>query len=161
MDAFSKKENLTPNQAKLKIRYFCNYQERCQAEVKDKLYSYGLNTDDVNEVLAYAIQEGLVNEERYAILFAGSKFRQKKWGRLRIKRELKQHQIGDFLIKKALLEIDDEKYIENLKTIAEKYYGTLKDKFNYIKLQKVTKYLVSKGYEMDLIQDYIKGRRND
>lgn len=156
MDTFSKKENLTPNQAKVKIRHFCNYQERCQQEVKEKLYSYSLNTEDVNEVLAYAILEGLVNEERYAILFAGSKFRQKKWGRLRIKRELKQKQISDYILKKAMQEIDDDQYIENLKTIAEKYYHTLKDKFNYIKLQKVTKHLVSKGYEMDLIQDYIK-----
>ncbi|NQW43267.1 MAG: regulatory protein RecX [Bacteroidetes bacterium] len=152
-----KKENLTPNQAKLKIANFCNYQERCQAEVKDKLYSYGLNTTDVNEVLAYTVSEGLVNEERFAILFAGGKFRQKKWGRLKIKRELKEKQISDYCIKKALLEIDDEKYIEHLESIAEKYSRTLKDKLNYIKNQKVMKHLLSKGYEMDLIQDYIKG----
>jgi len=156
MNNFTKKENLTPGQSKLKIRNFCNYQERCQAEVKDKLYSYGLNTDDVNEVLAYTVSEGLVNEERFAILFAGGKFRQKKWGRLKIKRELKQKQISDYSIKKALIEIDDEKYIDNLKSIAEKYYKTLKDKFEFIKLQKVSKHMVSKGYEMDLIQDYLK-----
>jgi regulatory protein len=152
----SKKENLTPNQAKLKIVNFCNYQERCQAEVKEKLYGYGLNTTDVNELLAYTVSEGLVNEERFAILFAGGKFRQKKWGRLKIKRELKQKQISDYSIKKALLEIDDDKYIEHLQSIAEKYYNSLKDKLKYIKHQKVIKHLVSKGYEMDLIQDYIK-----
>ena len=158
MNSFTtNKGNLTPNQAKLKIVNFCNYQERCQAEVKDKLYTYGLNTSDVNEFLAFAVSEGLVNEERFAILFAGGKFRQKKWGRLKIKRELKQKQISDYCIKKALLEIDDEKYIEHLESIAEKYSRTLKDKLNYIKNQKVMKHLLSKGYEMDLIQDYIKG----
>ncbi|MDI1235325.1 MAG: regulatory protein RecX [bacterium] len=147
---------LTIQQSKPKIEYFCNYQERCQSEVKDKLYSFGLNTDDVNELLAHVVTSGLVNEERFAILFAGGKFRQKQWGRGRIKQELKFRKISDYSIKKALNEIDDEAYIKTLEKVAEKYYATLKDKLKYIKEQKLIKYLNQKGFEYDLIQDYLK-----
>lgn len=151
---------LTLQQAKPKIEYYCNYQERCQSEVKDKLYSFGLDTDDVNELLAHVVSSGLVNEERFAILFAGGKFRQKQWGRGRIKQELKFKKISDYSIKKALQEIDDEAYLKTLEKVADKYYKTLKDKFKYIKEQKLIKHLSQRGFEYDLIQDYLK-RQSD
>lgn len=154
----NKNIKLTLQQAKPKIEYYCNYQERCQSEVKDKLYSFGLDTDDVNELLAHVVKSGLVNEERYAILFAGGKFRQKQWGRGRIKQELKFRKISDYSIKKALTEIDDDAYIKTLEMVAEKYYATLKDKLKYIKEQKLIKHLTQKGFEYDLIQDYLKSR---
>lgn len=147
---------LTPQQAIPKIEYFCNYSERCQQEVAQKLYSYGLNTDEVNELLLHVVKAGLVNEERFAILFAGGKFRQKDWGRNKIKRELKQRQISDFNIRKAMAEIDDEAYMKTLEKLAEKYIRTLKDKLPFMKQQKTTKYLVSKGFEYDLISDVLK-----
>lgn len=150
---------LTLQQAKPKIEYYCNYQERCQSEVKDKLYSFGLDTDDVNELLAHVVKSGLVNEERFAILFAGGKFRQKQWGKGRIKQELKFKKISDYSIKKALLEIDDDAYLKTLEKVADKYYETLKDKFNYIKEQKLIKHLNQKGFEYDLIQDYLKRKK--
>jgi regulatory protein len=154
-----KNVKLTLQQAKPKIEYYCNYQERCQSEVKDKLYTFGLDTDDVNELLAHVVKNGLVNEERFAILFAGGKFRQKQWGRGRIKQELKFKKISDYSIKKALLEIDDAAYIKTLEKVADKYYKTLKDKFNYIKEQKLIKHLNQKGFEYDLIQDYLKRKK--
>jgi regulatory protein len=150
---------LTLQQARPKIEYYCNYQERCQSEVRDKLYTFGLDTDDVNELLAHVVKSGLVNEERFAILFAGGKFRQKQWGRGRIKQELKFKKISDYSIKKALLEIDDADYIKTLEKVADKYYKTLKDKFNYIKEQKLIKHLNQKGFEYDLIQDYLKRKK--
>jgi len=151
---------LTLQQAKPKIEYYCNYQERCQSEVKDKLYTFGLDTDDVNELLAHVVKSGLVNEERYAAVFTGGKFRQKQWGKVRIKQALKFKRISDYSIKKALLEIDDVAYIHALEKVGEKYYATLKDKLKYIKEQKLIQHLIQKGFEYDLIQDYLKRKIN-
>ena len=150
---------LTLQQAKPKIEYYCNYQERCQSEVKDKLYTFGLDTDDVNELLAHVVKSGLVNEERYSKMFAGGKFRQKQWGKGRIKQALKFKKISDYSIKKALLEIDDVAYINTLEKVGDKYYATLKDKLNYIREQKLIQHLIQKGFEYDLIQDYLKRKK--
>ncbi len=147
---------LTLQQAKPKIEYFCNYQERCQSDVKNKLYSFGLDTDDVNELLAHVVKLGLVNEERFALLFAGGKFRQKQWGKGKIKRELKFKQISDYCIKKALEGIDDDAYIQTIEKVANKYYSSLKDKLKFMKDQKTIKYLSGKGFEYELVQEYIK-----
>lgn len=146
----NKKEKLTPQQAKPKIEHFCNYQERCHSEVTEKLYGYGLNTDDVNELLSHLVKTGLLNEERFAKAYAGGKFRQKKWGRNKIIRELKARKVSDYCIRKGLQEIDDDDYLEAIKITASKYVATLKDKMPFTRLQKTIRHLVSKGFEYEL-----------
>ncbi len=144
------KQKLTPQQAKPKIEHFCNYQERCHSEVTDKLYEFGLHTDEVNELLGYLVKKGLLNEERFARAFAGGKFRQKQWGKNKIRRELKMRNLSEYCIKKGLMEIDEADYRRTLKSLAEKYERTLKDKLSYIRKQKILKHLVQKGYEYEL-----------
>ncbi len=73
-------QNFTPEQAIQKIKHYCAYQERCHAEVKDKLYSFGLHRKDVDEILAQLIGKNYVNEERFAIQYAGWKIQDKKLG---------------------------------------------------------------------------------
>src|SRR5690606_40103744 len=72
---------LTPAEAKIKIASYCAYQERCQKEVRDKLYEYGLHSHEVENLITSVILEGFLNEERFAKAFARGKFRIKKWGR--------------------------------------------------------------------------------
>ena len=50
-------QNFTPEQAIPKIKQYCIYQERCHAEVKDKLYSFGLHRKDVDEIIVLLIEE--------------------------------------------------------------------------------------------------------
>jgi len=153
----SPKKQLTPQQAKLKIASFCAYQERCQQEVRDKLYTYGLNGEEVENLLSYMIEEGFLNEERFAIAFVGGKFRIKKWGRNKILQELKVRQISPNCIKSGMKEINSEEYWETLKGLAEKKWASLSEKDEFIRNQKVYRYLMSRGYESDLIQEALSG----
>ena len=89
-------------QAKGKILKYCAYQERSQKEVKNKLYDMGLYTNQVNELLLYLIQENYLNEEHFAMHFAASKMRQKKWGRRKIEIALKEKGLGEKLIKQSI-----------------------------------------------------------
>src|SRR5580704_3396141 len=97
--------SLSPEQALQKARHYCGYQERCHQEVKEKLYSFGLRERDVDQALATLVEENYLNEERFAIQFAGGHFRLKQWGRVRIRYTLKQKQVSDYCIKKALAAI--------------------------------------------------------
>src|SRR6516225_4110830 len=76
------------SQALSKIYRYCAYQERSHREVKNKLFEYGLYSNQVDEILSQLITEGFLNEERYAKAFAGGKFRMLKWGRIKIQQEL-------------------------------------------------------------------------
>src|ERR1700709_2489168 len=96
------KKKLTREQAMQKARHYCAYQERSHYEVKQKLYSFGLHKIEVEESLSGLIEEDYLNEERFAIQFAGGHFRMKQWGRVKIRYELKQKQVSEYCIKKAL-----------------------------------------------------------
>ena len=73
----------TVKQAFLKMASFCAYQERCHQEVREKLQTFQLTTDELEEVIVLLIQDNFLNEQRFAIAFAGGKFRVKDWGKLK------------------------------------------------------------------------------
>ena len=149
----SQKKYYSPKEALIKIRDWCAYQERCQQEVRDKLYEYGLKTDDVENIIAHVISENFVNEERFAIAFAGGKFRIKKWGKVKMKQELKARIISDYCIKKGLAVIDSTDYIKTLKKVIALKEKSITEKNHLKKKQKLIRYALSKGYEQDLIFD--------
>lgn len=148
---------LSLEQALQKARHYCGYQERCHREVQEKLYSFGLRKKDVEQALATLIEENYLNEERYAIQYAGGHFRLKSWGRVRIRYELKQKQVSEYCIKKALATIDEEEYERTLAKLAEQRGETLKDEPNsFVRRQKLQEYLLRKGYESDRIAAVVK-----
>lgn len=149
--------NIGTEKAFQKIRQFCAYQERNHREVKEKLYSYGLYKEQVGELISKLIEENFLNEERFAIAFAGGKFRMKDWGRNKIKYALKQQQVSDYCIKKALLSIDNTEYERKLQKLFNTKEKTLKSEKNmFIKKKKIQQYLLQKGYEASLISDMLK-----
>jgi regulatory protein len=151
-----KKEKIyTPKEAFLKISSFCAYQERTQQEVRDKLYTYGLHKDPVEEIISKLIVENFVNEERFAKTYAGSKFRQKKWGRLKILSALKEKGISEYCIKKGLAEIDLKDYGKTLEDLIKMRNGKEKEKNVYKKKHKVAQYLIGKGYEPEEVWEKI------
>jgi len=139
-----------------KIRHYCSYQERCHSEVRTKLYSLGIWKKEVEEIISRLIEEDYLNEERFAMQFAGGKFRIKQWGRIKIKYELKQKQVSEYCIRKALEQIDDETYRQTLGKIALNKWEDLDGEKNiFIRKRKVQDYLLQKGYETFLVNEWI------
>ena len=149
------KKTHTPIIALQKIKQYCAYQERCHQEVRNKLFEFGLYATEVDNIVATLIEENYVNEERFAILFAGGKFRIKQWGRNKIKYELKQKQVSVANIKKAILQIDEDDYEKTLYKQYETYFAKQKG-IRQIKEIKTKKYLIQKGFEIDLINNIAK-----
>jgi regulatory protein len=145
-------KNIGTEAAFRKIKHYCAYQERAHAEVKQKLYGYGLYKNEVELLISQLIEENYLNEERFAIAFAGGKFRIKQWGKTKIKYELKLKQVSEYCIKKALKEISDEDYEKTLqKLTAEKLESLKSEKNIFTKRSKLQNYLVGKGYEFDVV----------
>jgi len=150
------KKQLTKEQALQKLRHYCGYQERCHAEVKTKLYELGVRKADHDEIISTLIEEDYLNEERFAIAFAGGKFRMKQWGRIKIKYELKQKQVSEYNIKKALKQVNEEDYLKTLDKLAEEKYSTLKSEQWLTTKKKTMDYLIQKGFEPELINRAIQ-----
>lgn len=150
-----KQKTYTPLQALAKAQDWCAYQERCQQEVRDKLYSYGLHQDDVENIISQLISDNYVNEERFAKAYVGGKFRIKKWGRHKIKAGLRARKISEYCMKKALEEIDDKEYLKTLRKLLEAKSKLIKEKNGIQKKYKLLSYAASKGYEQSLIMEIL------
>jgi regulatory protein len=146
-------KNIGTEAAFRKAKYYCAYQERNHAEVKKKLYGFGLYKNEVEELISKLIDENYLNEERFAIAYAGGKFRVNKWGRTKILYELKQKQISPYCIKKAMASIADDDYEKCLRKLALDKWTLLKGEKNiFTKRAKLQNYLVGKGYEFDWVK---------
>lgn len=154
------KKQLTKEQALQKLRHYCAYQERSHSEVREKLYNLGVWKKDHDEIIATLIEENYLNEERFAIAFAGGKFRVKQWGRVKIRYELKQKQVSDYSIKKAFKEISEEDYFACLEKLAREKYAALKGEQYLVRKKKTIDYLLQKGYEPELVNMVVGGITN-
>jgi regulatory protein len=150
------KKKLSPTQALRKAEMTCAYQERCQQEMRDKLYEWSLHSNDVENIIAKLINDNYLNEERFAKAYTGGKFRIKKWGRVKIKLELKKRKISDYCIKSAMQEINDKDYTKTIKELIAKKSKEIKGGKEYQRNYKIAKYIASRGFEQDLIWDILK-----
>lgn len=150
-------QKFTPKQSLPKARQYCAYQERCHTEVKEKLYGFGLNTSEVDEIISKLIEDNYLNEERFAIQYAGGHFRSKNWGRVKIKYELKKKQVSDYCIKKALSAIDDTDYYKTLQKVAGIKLKQLKPgQKAFMKMKQLKDHLRMRGFEADLVNEVVK-----
>lgn len=141
----------TQSQIQVKIENYCVYQERSQQEVRDKLYSWGLHKNEVENAISHLIENNFLNEERFAIAYTQGKLRIKKWGRFKIKQGLKMKRVSEPLIKIALKTIDPDEYYENLKSVLDKKASLLKVEDEWKRKNTLIQYGISRGYERDLI----------
>jgi regulatory protein len=151
-----KKKSYTVSESLARIYRYCAYQERSHQEVKNKLYEFGLTTDEVEELLTKMITEGFLNEERFAKAFAGGKFRIKKWGRVKIIRELESQGLTKRCISRGLDEIELSDYRKTLKKLLLKKAEQTTEENLFKKRDKVAKYAIGKGYEPEMVWEMIK-----
>ncbi len=141
----------TLHEATKKLESFCAYQERCHAEVTQKLKNMRMIPEAIDVIVTHLIQENYLNEERFAVSFARGKFRIKKWGRNRIKLELKKREISKYNINKALKEINNSEYLEVFNLMAEKKAALITEQNTQKQRKKLTDYLLYRGWESSLV----------
>lgn len=142
--------------AQLKLANFCAYQERSQQEVREKLVKMGIASDDLEDIIVFLISENFLNEERFAIAYAGGKFRVKHWGKLKIKNALRLKGTSEPCIRKALQLIDHETYTQVLKKEIKRKAKEISESNVIKKTNKLAAYLIGKGFESELVWDLLR-----
>ena len=142
-----------------KARHYCAWQERCHAEVKEKLYALGLRKAQVEEALSTLIEENYLNEERFARAFAGGKFRMKQWGKKKILAELKLKKVSEYNIRIAMNEIDNDDYQNTVIKLVTAKWKSLKNEQYITRQAKTLRYMQQKGFEPQLVLTQINNIR--
>ncbi len=142
----------TPDEARLKMADWCATQERCQADAIQRMRSHGLTREEAGEILVFLITEDFINEERYARAYARGHFNLKKWGRQKISYGLRQKQISDYCIQKALEEIDEDEHYLLLDKLAEAKWKSIGRATPAERWSKTQRYLAGKGFGFEEIR---------
>ena len=156
MDGTKTTKIIDAKTARAKAEHYCAYQERSQQEVRDKLYEWGLRSHDVENVISGLIEDNFLNEERFSKVYALGKFRQKGWGKGKIKQGLKFKRVPDVLIKKALSAIPGDEYLAMLHKVLTKKAKLVNEKDPFKRDYKLRQYAMSRGFESDLIADILR-----
>jgi len=110
----------------------------------------------IDTVVSHLIETNYLNETRFAQSFARGKFRIKKWGKLRIKRELKARQISEYNIKQGLKEIPDSEYETTFWLLFEKRKQEVIGDPLDVQKKKILNYMVYRGWESQKVYDALR-----
>ena len=129
--------------------------EHCESEVREKLVDWGANSDEIDKIINYLIEERYIDNQRYANSYTRDKFRFNHWGKYKISMMLRSKDIDSETIEEALGQIDEEEYLEKLQQILKDKLRSLKYSSDYEKKGKLFKFAQSRGFESNAISKVI------
>lgn len=133
-----------------RIHHYCAYQERCGHDVDQKLLQWKVSSDKIRKIIHHLKEEGFINEERYARVFTRSKFHLNKWGRIKIRYELKSRTIPDYIVNKAMEEIGEDDYLRTIRELILRKMSEINTGKHLNIREKIITFVTGKGYEFDL-----------
>ena len=148
---YSFRKSYTLEQALSKLQKYCTYQDRCHIEVERKLTEMRIIPKAKEHIIMSLIDGDYLNEERFALAFVKGKFKIKKWGRIRLKAELKKRKISKYLIESALKQISDKDYLFAFEELANRKANSIKANSILLKKKKLADYLIYRGWESNLV----------
>jgi len=149
-------KKLSSTEALAKARAYCARQERCQQEVRDKLFAWQVPARDIEPIIAQLIGEGFLNEARFAEHFAVSKFRQKGWGLRRIEQALRLRQVSEACIRLGLLVIEQDEYQAGLVRHVAHRWERSREPDPRIKYQRLYRYFLGRGYAPEAVEKALR-----
>ncbi|MGB2257115.1 MAG: regulatory protein RecX [Flavobacteriaceae bacterium] len=152
---YSFRKSYTLEQALSRLQRYCAYQDRCHIEVERKLTEMRMIPQAKEQIIMSLIEDDYLNEERFALAFVKGKFRIKKWGRIRLKAELKKRKISKYLIKSALEQISEKDYLFTFEELANRKANSIKADSILLKKKKLADYLIYRGWESSLVNNKV------
>ena len=138
-----------------KIQSYCHFQERCINEVRNKLFSLKATNKTADKILQSLIDNDYLNEDRYAKMFIQGKLRIKKWGRIKLKYELRLKGVDINIINDNINKIKEEEYIQYFNEFSINKIKFLKGT-KYQKKKSFINYFSYRGWENSLIYQKLK-----
>ena len=89
----NKRTQLCKEDALYHMQKICAIQERSHSEIRTRLIQHGVYGDELEQVIAELIADNFLDEERFAKAYVSGKFKIKRWGKIKIRSELKFRKI--------------------------------------------------------------------
>lgn len=147
-----KKQQSIDTEVLEKLRSFCAYRERASSEVRARASELSLAEERLDAVIDQLEQEGFIDDQRFAELYARSKFRQNAWGKYKIRAGLAEKRLSAGTIEIALAELDQEEYEIKLRVLVEKFAAQ-----DY-PADRIFQKMKAKGFEGELVYSHMQSK---
>lgn len=141
---------MEPKQALSKAAALCSASERCSGDIRKKLLEWELSADQADEVIRTLEREKFIDDERFAGFFVRDKFRFNKWGKQKIRFELKKRGMKNDIIVQALDGIDAAEYKQTLVDLMKSRLRSEKKADPRLRKAALLRFAASRGFEADL-----------
>jgi len=155
MPGYTNTSDLDFGQAYRKAADYCAVQDRCISETQLKLRSWNIDSSFYSKIINKLIEEGFLDEKRFAVNYAGGKFRIKGWGKLKIAAGLRARSIQANLIQQALSTIKSDDYYMFLGLLLQKKLTLLGGDTSENR-QKAAYFAATRGFETGLIASLLR-----
>lgn len=141
----------TKEDVKEKALRVLEFRTHSEHELREKLYRFGGDEEDINFAIEFCKEYGFLNDENYAMALARDLNSLKKYGKHRIKMELLKRGINSELAEAALYEIED-----NTEVLMELVSKKLKGSFEKKDTERAIRYFMYRGYSLADIKHAIE-----
>lgn len=148
-------ENLLYKTALSKTMALCSRKEYCCDDIRSKMMSWGIGSNDSEKIISILIKEKFIDESRFASAYTKDKFNYNKWGKIKIGSNLKLKKIPPEIIKQSLESIDYDSYRKLIVNLLTLHHKKVKAKNQYDMKARLLRYGLSKGFESSLLYEIL------
>jgi regulatory protein len=154
------KSPMTPKEAEKHLMHLCSRSEKCLYDVKQKLKTWGLDAsfEHISETL---LKEKFIDELRYSRSVVNDKIRFAKWGRIKVRYNLRMKGIAENDISEAINNFSEDEYRAIIRKELLKKNKSIKEANPIKRKLKLMIFAKQRGYEPELFQaiskDFLHG----
>ena len=134
-----------------KILKYCDFRDRSVLEVRRKMAELKLSEQESEQMMQELLEDGFVDDARFAESFVRGKMTYNRWGRVKIRAELLQRGVSSNIIAEQLNSLDQNLYEKNLKYLIERW----KRENPVADNAKMFRHLLAKGYTYDEVRQCV------
>jgi regulatory protein len=145
------KRILPADKALEKLMSYCSKMERCEFDVKQKLYYWDVDTVKAQKIMDTLKKGGFINNDRYVEAYIRGKYYYNKWGRVKIRFNLKLKGYDENIIANSLdAFFDSVDYETMIYEQLERKNRSLQIEDEYQRKSKLIQFGQSRGYETEI-----------
>lgn len=155
-DTKIEKAPLSYDEALHKAAAYCSLSEHCVSELMDKFNFWTVPWEHREKIIQFLVKENYINEKRFASAFIKDKFAYNKWGKIKLRIELKTKKLEESIIEEALSKITEKEYRSMITKLMQEKEKNITFRNEYERKGKLFRYLSGKGYENEYIYEVLK-----
>lgn len=149
---------ISKSEALLRLQNLCSRTEKSEFELRKKLEGWGLN-DEADTIIKHLGKDDFLNPLRFAKAFTHDKIMFNKWGKVKVRYQLRGHQIADGIIEEVFSEYDEKTYLEMVYAELSKKRKSIRENNPYKIKAKLFAFGNQRGYESSIISEFIDSEK--